>query len=308
MPPSGTSTGGSPGTQRGTRRDASMLLLSNLMENSLDEGYASAAARRGSDGQPPSRNGRLLLTVGLLAVGLLLATAAAQTRDRASVTAEARSALSAEIEDRSAANDRLERSLEEARAAAARDRRAALRLTAEGARLDQQLTELEASTGAAAVAGPGMVVRLEDARDVDGADTDPRTGDATEGRVTDRDLQTVVNEVWVAGAEAVAINGQRLTGLSAIRAAGEAILVDFRPLNPPYEVRAVGPPSMRTRFVEGFGGSYLQVLRDYGIDYAVEDADRLRLPASGGVAVRYATVPTDVPSGASAPSNDDTSR
>lgn len=298
MPPRGTSTDGPPDTTPGARRDASMVLLTNLVEDSLDEGYARAAARR-AEGEPPSRHGRLLLTVGLVAVGLLLATAAAQTRDRSSVTAEARSALAAEIEDRSAANDRLERSLDRARSAVARDRRAALRITSEGARLERELTALEAATGAGAVTGPGMVIRLEDASgDGSGADVDPRTEGDTEGRVSDRDLQTVVNEVWAAGAEAVAVNGQRLTAMSAIRAAGEAILVDFRPVNPPYVVRAVGPESMRTRFVQGFGGSYLQVLRDYGIDYAVEDDENLRLPASAGLAVRHATAPTAVPSGA----------
>jgi uncharacterized protein YlxW (UPF0749 family) len=90
----------------------------------------------------------------------------------------------------------------------------------------------------------------------------------------------------------VAVNGQRLTALSAIRSAGDAILVDFRPLNPPYEIQAVGDAhSLRTSFVAGFGGSYLQVLQGYGITYAVEDRDRLQLPASAGVRLRYAAAP-----------------
>ena len=60
--------------------------------------------------------------------------------------------------------------------------------------------------------------------------------------------------------------------------------MDFRPISPPYEVTAVGPPTTcAARFVDGFGGSYLQVLRDYGIDYAVTDEDELSLPASAGV-------------------------
>jgi uncharacterized protein YlxW (UPF0749 family) len=127
---------------------------------------------------------------------------------------------------------------------------------------------------------------------------DPRTGGADDGRVTDRDLQTIVNEVWAAGAEAVSVNGQRLTALSAIRSAGDAVLVDFRPLNPPYTIRAVGDPkTLRTTFVGGFGGSYLQVLHGYGITYSVDDQNRVRLPASAGVALRFAAVPapTDAP-------------
>lgn len=278
-----------------------MLLLTALVEDSLDQGYARAAARRDA-GEPPSRSSRWVLAAGLLAVGLLLATAAVEARARSSSVAEARAALTAEIEDRESANADLERTLERQRAAVAREREKSLQLTSEGVRLSDALTTLEAAAGAAAVRGPGMVVRLTDAQtDPTGADVDPRAGEAGEGRVTDRDMQTVVNEIWASGAEAVAINEQRLTALSAIRAAGEAILVDFRPLNPPYVVAAVGPPSMRTAFVEGFGGSYLQVLRDYGIQYAVQDSDDLVLPASAGVAVRYAVTPADVPSGASVP-------
>jgi uncharacterized protein YlxW (UPF0749 family) len=272
-----------------------MLLLTNLVEDSLDDGYARAAARRAA-GEPPGRHGRVVLVVGLVAVGLLLTTAAVQTRQRADTVAEARDALTAEIESRSAANDRVERALDRARARAARERRQQLRATDEGAAVERRLTGLEAVTGAGAVTGPGFVLRLDDApTDPSGADVDPRTDQSDDGRVSDRDLQTLVNEVWASGAEAVAVNGQRLTALSAIRSAGEAILVDFRPLSPPYEVTAVGPDDMRATFVGGFGGSYLAVLRDYGIDYAVTDEDELSLPASAGVTVRYAVSPRQMP-------------
>jgi uncharacterized protein YlxW (UPF0749 family) len=184
-----------------------------------------------------------------------------------------------------------------------RARRSALRITAEGVRLQGLLSRLESATGAGAVRGPGMALLLDDATSDSGTDAgDPRSQAEADGRVTDRDLQTLVNELWAAGAEAVAVNEQRLTARSAIRAAGDAILVDFRPLNPPYEVRAIGPNRMRTDFVEGFGGSYLQVLRDYGIQYSVEDRDALRLPASAGLTVRHAAAAADVPSRATGPS------
>jgi uncharacterized protein YlxW (UPF0749 family) len=269
-----------------------MLLLRNLVEDSLDEGYARAAARRAA-GEPPSRSAVLVLTVGLLLVGLLLATAFAQTRQRASSAAAARDALVAEVEQRSAANDRAQTRLDRQRAAVQRAQREVLALSGAGTELADQLSRLEASTGAPPVSGPGMLVRLDDATgDGAGSDVDPRTDVTNDGRVTDRDLQTVVNEIWAAGAEAVAVNGQRLTALSAIRAAGDAVLVDFRPLTPPYQIEAVGDPhKLRETFVGGFGGSYLQVLQGYGITYRVEDRDRLRLAASAGVRLRYAAEP-----------------
>jgi hypothetical protein len=116
-----------------------MLLLTNLVEDSLDDGYARAAARRDA-GEPPGRHGRVVLVVGLVAVGLLLTTAAVQTRQRADTVAEARDALTAEIESRSAANDRVERALDRARARAARERRQQLRATDEGAAVERRLT------------------------------------------------------------------------------------------------------------------------------------------------------------------------
>ena len=274
------------------RRDDSMLLLRRLVEDSLDEGYARAAARRDA-GMPRNRTAVWVLTAGLLAVGLLLTTAFVQTRERAGSAEQARNALVAEVDARETANERTQRQLDRLRAAVQRDRREALALTGAGAELSTQLADLEAITGAGAVTGPGMTLRLEEAPADTGADVDPRTDVTDDGRVTDRDLQTVVNEIWAAGAEAVAVNGQRLTALSAIRSAGDAVLVDFRPLNPPYEVTAIGDPeTLRTTFVGGFGGSYLQVLQGYGITYAVEDAGRLELPASAGVSLRYAAAPT----------------
>jgi uncharacterized protein YlxW (UPF0749 family) len=269
-----------------------MLLLRNLVEDSLDEGYARAAARRATGEGPRRSRAVWLLGAGTLAVGLLLTTAYAQTQQRSGSAQAARAALVKQIETRSAANDRVQSQLVRQRAAVLRAQSRALALTSAGSALSAQLSELEAATGAGPVKGPGMVVRLDDATDKNGGSVDPRTDETNPGRVTDRDLQTVVNEVWAAGAEAVAVNGQRLTALSAIRSAGDAILVDFRPLNPPYEIQAVGDAhSLRTSFVAGFGGSYLQVLQGYGITYAVEDRDRLQLPASAGVRLRYAAAP-----------------
>jgi len=289
----GTTTGrGAP-----ARRDASMSLLTDLMEHSLDAGYADAAARRRAG--ETRRTSRWVLVTGVAGVGLLLAVSAAQTHSRASAAAQTRDALVAEIDRRSAANERLADSLDRRRDQVTRDRQDVLRLTDEGKVLARTLTTLEDATGTGAVEGPALVVQVRNAdSDATGTGLDPRTADDSDGRVTDRDLQTVVNEVWGAGAEAVAINGQRLTALSAIRSAGDAVLVDFRPLSPPYEVVAVGDaPRLRTAFAEGFGGSYLQALRDYGITSSITTRDSVRLDASAGVTLRYATTPRKSESG-----------
>ncbi len=64
-----------------------------------------------------------------------------------------------------------------------------------------------------------------------------------DGRVADTDLRVLVNGLWEAGAEAIAINGQRITATSAIRSAGSAITVNYTSLIPPYRVVVLGDPA-----------------------------------------------------------------
>ena len=71
--------------------------------------------------------------------------------------------------------------------------------------------DLELSTGFAAVTGPGLRVTVDDQPQGD-----------PDGRVRATDLRVLVNGLWQAGAEAIAINGRRLTSLSAIVNSGIA--------------------------------------------------------------------------------------
>lgn len=103
-------------------------------------------------------------------------------------------------------------------------------------------------------------------------------------------MQRIVNGLWQSGAEAVSINGQRLTALSAIRAAGDAILVDNKPLGPPYTVLAVGDGQrLADRFQGSSDGQYLAALREnFGIRTKITAEDEVRLPAAPSVSVRIA--------------------
>ena len=88
------------------------------------------------------------------------------------------------------------------------------------------------------------------------ADDAPATlGLPTGGVILDTDLQSLVNALWTAGAEAISINGNRLTSLTAIRFAGRAITVDYRSLTPPYVIDAIGnPETLPARLLETPGG------------------------------------------------------
>ncbi|MFG3153155.1 DUF881 domain-containing protein [Streptomyces sp. NPDC048219] len=279
-------------SSRPARPDASMSLLTNVMDHSLDDGYAEAAARKkaeGAGGMPRTLRAKLALAAGLVLAALVVTVGAAQARVAAPVVAKEREELVDRIEGETSAADKLEESVDELRDEVSARQREALDKSGEGDRADL----VSVLAGAVAVHGPGVKLVVDDAKEVgSGSDGRPRgtSGFSDTGRVRDRDMQRVVNGLWESGAEAISINGQRLTALSAIRAAGDAILVDNRPLVPPYTVLAVGDgKQLGSTFQDSADGLYLHALQEsYGIRTALSTEDEVRLPAAPSVIVRTA--------------------
>ncbi|EST22893.1 hypothetical protein N566_26220 [Streptomycetaceae bacterium MP113-05] len=267
-----------------------MSLLTNVIDHSLDDGYAEAAARDGVEGRhglPRSLRGRLWLAAGVVLATLVVTVGAVQAQVDAPTLAKEREELVDRVEEDTAAADALQQKVDELRGTVNEMQREAL----EQHGGDQaQLIALLAD--AVPVEGPGIRLAVDDAKGTDGGGDGPRadTGFSDTGRIRDRDLQRVVNGLWSAGAEAVSINGQRLTALSAIRAAGDAILVDNKPLAPPYTVLVIGDgPELADEFKDSVDGRYLQVLKEnYGVRYSISVQDRIRLPAAASLIVRTA--------------------
>ncbi|KKD07514.1 DUF881 domain-containing protein [Streptomyces sp. WM6386] len=269
-----------------------MSLLTNVMDHSLDDGYAEAAARKkaaGDSGMPKTLRAKLGLAGGLVLAALVVTVGAAQARVAAPVVAKEREELIDRIDRETDAADKLENSVDELRDDVSTRQREALRDSGGSGQADL----VGILSGATAVHGPGVKLVVNDAKEATtGGDGGPRetSGFSDTGRVRDRDMQRVVNGLWESGAEAVSINGQRLTALSAIRAAGDAILVDNRPLVPPYTVLAVGDGQrLSTKFQNSADGLYLHALQEnYGIRTSISTEDDLRLPAAPSVIVRTA--------------------
>lgn len=271
----------------GRRPDESMTLLREVTERPLDPGYALMAQRRAEAGGTTSRRGASS-SLGLLLVAVLLGAATTvavlDLRAPQPLLTKGRTVLIEQIQERSAEVESLSRRSAELSAEVDGLQGAALLPSAlvEINELDRWIN------GAVPVRGPGMVVRLTDG--AGGGLVEP--GDApAESRVRDADVQFVVNELWAAGAEAIAVNDQRLTSLSAIRNAGDAILVDLQPLNGPvYTVEAVGDPEdMQVEFARSAGLGFLQLLSaEYGIEHEVTASEGMYLPGAGAPTLRYA--------------------
>jgi uncharacterized protein YlxW (UPF0749 family) len=274
------------------RPDASMSLLNNVMEHSLDDGYAEAAARRGETGTsrlPRSARGRLVLALGLVLAAVVVTLGAAQARVAAPTLAKERQKLIDRIQSETTSADRLQKSVDRLRADVVARQRQALNNQGDGT-----LDRVSLLAGATAVSGPGIKLTVDDAKESQsGGGSNPRTSSdfSDTGRVRDRDMQRVVNGLWASGAEAVSVNGQRLTALSAIRAAGDAILVDNKPLAPPYTVLAIGDGQrLSTAFQDSADGQYLHVLEEnYGIRVRITVEEQVDLPAAPSLIVRSAS-------------------
>jgi uncharacterized protein YlxW (UPF0749 family) len=268
------------------RPDASMTLLRQVMERPLDPGYAAAAGNP----RPRTRAGVALTAVLAVLAGAAFSIAVTSIRQPEKQAAAANRALikqyqrgEDEVKRREAANAALR---------AANDRIQDQALGASAAALNAREQALGEEVGEVPVHGPGLRMTFDDAPGTDdpvGGDPRAQPGDGT-GVVLDSDLQVVVNGLWAAGAEAIAINGHRLTALSAIRSAGAAILVDFRPLVPPYVVEAVGDPSgLQAQFAAGAAGPYVQSMRDNSnIRVDIRAEKRVTLPGAGQLVLRSA--------------------
>jgi uncharacterized protein YlxW (UPF0749 family) len=276
-----------PGSSRRTAQEpppqAVMGLLNYITATSLDEDYAQVSEQRRRSGEdtPKKRPGTVGMAV-LAVFGVLVATAAVQTSRNADESASSRASLVSQVNARANVLDRQRTTVQELRRDITALSDAQLAATAEGRSIQSRLNRVRVLTGATAARGPGVRVVVDDAP---GAKS-PKF------RVQAPDLQKLANGLWAVGAEAIAVNGQRLTSLSAIRDAGSAITVNYVSLRRPYTVSAIGNPKrMGADLLDTSGGQTWATLQSFGLKFDVNTEDNMLLPAAKRVALRYAHEP-----------------
>lgn len=248
------------------RPDASMQLLNQVFESTLDPDY-----------RPGRRRAPLAIAVTLACIGFLIAGSATQTLQGQPAAAQERQRLIGLVTAEQTRADGLAVQAKTLGAEVRRLREGSLGSDAAATAIARELGRVELATGAGPVRGPGIRITLDDG-----------PGGDAKSRLIDVDLRQAVNGLWFAGAEAVAINGHRLSSRTAIREAGDAVTVDYRSLTPPYRVEAVGDQAtLAARFAGSAGASWLTYLKqNYGVAYDVTTSDSLTLPADPGLGVR----------------------
>jgi hypothetical protein len=153
-----------------------MSLLTNVMDHSLDDGYAEAAARKkaaGTSGMPKTLRAKLGLAAGLVLAALVVTVGAAQARVAAPVVAKERQELIDRIDKETTSADKLEGTVDKLRDDVSARQRAALK-TSGGS---DQADLVGILSGATAVHGPGVRLVVDDAKEAStgGADNPRET-------------------------------------------------------------------------------------------------------------------------------------
>jgi uncharacterized protein YlxW (UPF0749 family) len=147
----------------------------------------------------------------------------------------------------------------------------------------QQLQRADLLAGLVAVRGPGIRVVLDDSN----RRTWP-TGNVNDLVIHSQDIQAVVNAMWRAGAEAIAVNDERLVSTSAVLCVGNTLLLNGTVRSPPYRIAAVG--AARDRFD---ADALVKALHDqantFGLLFSIFADANVAVPAyRGGTGLRYA--------------------
>lgn len=138
--------------------------------------------------------------------------------------------------------------------------------------LDKEVKEFKILSGEVPVRGPGLLVQIDD-----------RT--ATGTLIYSGDLKDILNILRYGGAEAIAINGQRVVATTAIHEAGRNLLINRIPVNRssgiPYEIAAIGDSGKLETYLRSTYG-LIGDLEASGVQITILPEDQLEIPAYNG--------------------------
>ena len=237
---------------------------------------------------------QVTLGIALLALGFLIAAQLAAQGPRIRYTTQERTPLLETATELQRQQDELRRRVTELREAIAKLEEQGQGTTQIVRELNSELEEARIAAGLIPLEGTGIVFQLQDSNL-----PVPEGADESDYLVTARDIRTVVAELWLAGAEAISVNGERVTVSTGVLDIGHTILVNSAYLSPPYEIRAIGPTDLLDQLglSEGWR-DFIQTRRGtFGLDIAFAEPTTVAVPAfAGSLALRESrAVPSPTP-------------
>jgi uncharacterized protein YlxW (UPF0749 family) len=241
---------------------------------------------------------QVTLGVALLGLGFLVAAQLAAEGPRVRYTTQERSPLVETASELQADQEALKTSILDLRARIQAAEGAGEGSAALVSDLNDQLQAARIAAGLIPLTGSGIVLQLEDS--LQPADPEGNSSDLLVGA---RDLRTIVEELWAAGAEAIAVNGERMTPTTAVIDIGPSILINSAYLAGPFQVAAIGPEDLYARLSAspGFVDFIRARAEAWGLRVSIAEPESVDMPAFvGTVTLRYAR-PQPSPASATSP-------
>ncbi|HEY4752638.1 MAG TPA: DUF881 domain-containing protein, partial [Candidatus Limnocylindrales bacterium] len=228
---------------------------------------------------------QITLGLALLALGFLIAAQLAAEGPRIRYTSQERTPLVETVGELQTQQDQLKQQVLDARSAIQGLEAAGEGGAAVTKQLSDQLQNAQIAAGLVSMTGPGLVMQLSDSKMPVPAD-----GNSHDYLVSGGDVLTVVDQLWAAGAEGIAINGERVVVSTAIVDIGGSVVVNGAYVAAPYQVSAIGPATMFDTLTHepGFVDFIRARSEAYGIEVQYATPDSVDLPAyAGSTNLRY---------------------
>jgi uncharacterized protein YlxW (UPF0749 family) len=153
--------------------------------------------------------------------------------------------------------------------------------------INAELERQKMMAGLLVVEGPGVQVTLDDSS----VQSVPATAGSNDYLIHEYDLRDVINLLWMAGSEAIAVNGERVVATTSIYCVGSTVMVNDTRLSPPYLIQAVGNSVVQEDILSN--PAYLKDIKRraelYGVQFEVNRVGTLAIPAyKGGFPIHYA--------------------
>ena len=238
-------------------------LLDSIADNALDDDYYEVRPGRYSRSQGL---GTFASATAVMLLALMVTIAAVQTRTDRPLDQLERDAL---ISDIGVRKSNLAENRKDSRGLSAE----VLELQKSAPGSNPEVVALRVLTAQSGAIGPGISVTV---------DSNGQTDAPENGRVTENDLQILINGLWYAGAEAISINDNRISARSAIGRSGQSMTANYRSLTRPYTIVALGnKDQLEERIGANPAGKYwAQRVRSGGLRFVVEASDELMVPAA----------------------------
>ena len=211
-----------------------------------------------------NKHTRILIFIVCAVLGFMITMQLKSQQRHQTVSVQRAEELSVRLKEVQADRDKLEKELEEYRAGRVSDI------------VQKEMDALRSRAGETALEGKGIILTIDDSK---------QAAKAGENKnlyiIHDEDLLRVINELRAAGAEAIALNGQRLVSTSEVRCVGPTVLVNETRLAAPFIIAAIGNPQTLESSLKLRGG-VLENFKFWGIKAEVEKREKVKIPAISG--------------------------